>query len=160
MTKDERSVLRTYLPTLLYILALLFLLGPFLNLLGQLLPLDFSSPEWRFGALGLVAQNMVIFVLGAGVALLAAHLAGHGRIQVVLGGSCLALSLLFLLGSGIHFFEGIQLREGVPVDSVAGYNRHLGSGLFFLIAGGGSFLVMGRGGIRLKPPNRGSVDGP
>lgn len=148
---NRGAIQRRYSSFALYALALLFLSGPVIGLMGQLNPPAISNPEWRYGAFGLVAQNGVALVLAMFLGGLGSQLAEHGRVQFAIGVFSGLTALLFMVGPYFHFREGMRLRQGIPDNLLGSFNLHTGSSLLLLAGGGFLLCLLSFGMLRYRP---------
>ncbi len=114
---DYRPLLKA-----LYLVAVLLILVPVSEHLGQVLPFRFDNPTWRFGAAGLFSGSLPGTMLGIGFILLLAAALKHRRTMRVVGALSvvLALALLIVLVMfGLDFFEvraAVNPRVKPPLD--------------------------------------------
>ncbi|HEX6645478.1 MAG TPA: hypothetical protein VF037_12425 [Gemmatimonadales bacterium] len=82
-----------------------------MDTLPKILPADFGSRDWRFGALGLVFNSTVTPVLGLVIAAAAAIVAGQWRALRV-------ISVLFLVVAAVALVGGLMFL--VDYSGIAG----------------------------------------
>jgi hypothetical protein len=82
-----------------------------MDTLPKILPADFGSRDWRFGALGLVFNSTVTPVLGLVIAAAAAIVAGQWR-------TLKAVSVLFLVVAALALVGGLMFL--VDYSGIAG----------------------------------------
>lgn len=99
----------------LYVGAALLLTDQAFDLVATLLaqPVELDSPEWRFGAVGLLVTRASVLLV-ADVLLFAGAVAlDHRRFLRVLGVAHLVLAVLLLAGSAIFVLDAVQVRRAV-----------------------------------------------
>ena len=85
-----------------YPIALLLIVTSLLDTFPKILPADFGSRDWRYGALGLVFNSMVTPLLGLAIAGASAIIARHHGILRLVSGVLLAVAAFAVIG-GILF---------------------------------------------------------
>lgn len=97
-----------------YAVAILFVLHPILDTFSQTWPLNFSSPGWRYGTIGIGANYLISVLLGAlGLSALAA-LGQHRRTLRLLGILCGIATVVLLVGVIGFLLDAVQVRAGIP----------------------------------------------
>jgi hypothetical protein len=97
----------------LYLVAVLLLLTPLLDFFAGILPLRLGSMEWRFASVGLLSGFLLTPLLGVVLAMAAAHLGGHLRVQRVLAIANFFV-VVFMIGLfGLFVLDILQLRSVV-----------------------------------------------
>ena len=120
---------------LLYLLALLLIVGPLSEWMTIVWPMHAGDLQWRFGSIGLLGERLTLPVVGLFTAILSATLLEHRAVQGTLGGlSLLAAPVLAGLAVSIAL-DGLQLRNTVRADVLPGFDRSLArTGLLLLYA--------------------------
>ncbi len=85
-----------------YPIALLLIVTSLLDTFPKILPADFGSRDWRYGALGLVFNSMVTPLLGLAIAGASAIVARHHGVLRLVSGVLLAVAAFAVIG-GILF---------------------------------------------------------
>ena len=106
-----------------YSVALLLALSSLLDLGTRLWPLQFSSEDWRFGAMGILFNSLVTPLLGLGVAMAAAYIGRHRGILAacsviaLVAATIMTLALVaFVIASmSVNAKADVQLKETVSV---------------------------------------------
>jgi EamA domain-containing membrane protein RarD len=96
-----------------YLVAFTLALIPLFDVIMQLIPMRPQDAKWRFGALGLVSNALIIPVVGIMVAFYAAAYFDHRRFQRVLGVIALLLAVTVVLMLGLFCLDTLQLRREV-----------------------------------------------
>lgn len=110
---------------LLYLLALLLIVGPLSEWMVITWPMNPGSAVWRFATIGLLGDRLTMPVVGLFTAILSATLLEHRAAQGTLAGlSLLAAPVLAGLAMVIAF-EGLELRATVREDVLRGFDRSL-----------------------------------
>ncbi|MEP6492901.1 MAG: hypothetical protein ABJF01_09500 [bacterium] len=103
-----------------YLVALTFVLIPPFDALMQLLPLRIHDPRWRFGFFGLMANALMLPMIGLLIAFMASAYFEHKAFQRVLGilSAVVAVGIVAVLG--LFALDAVQLRPDVkPVAQLA-----------------------------------------
>ena len=101
----------------LYLIALLFVASPALEVLATSYPFHPGTPTWRFAALGLTAQSLPVPVFGMLLALLAAVLLEQRAAQTALSLLCGLGAVTLLVGLLAFALDAIQLRGAVRPEA-------------------------------------------
>ncbi len=141
-----------------YLVALLFLVHPFVDVVTNSWPLNPASMEWRFGFFGVAANYLISPMFGLGVAGLVSALNGHrhGLLANALIG---ALAALFLLvGSMLYALDVLQLQNNVRPEAEFAFRVGSMKSFFKLVTSAFVFGVLAwatfrsaRGGARSGP---------
>jgi hypothetical protein len=81
-----------------YPIALLLILVPMLDTVPKMLPAHFGSPDWRYGAVGLLFGSIVTPIIGLTIAGAAALIARQYRGLMVVSQVFLLLALVLVIG--------------------------------------------------------------
>jgi hypothetical protein len=131
-----------------YLLAILLVLEPIGDLLSQALPLQPSVLAWRFGFLGLFANNLLTPLLGATLAMVAAACLGHARTQRVLSILSLVVSVALLAALGSFALDALQLRKSVQPAMISRYDAGAAIAVAKYLAAIVGFAVLARTRLR------------
>ena len=95
-----------------YPIALLLIVMPFLDSVPKMLPADFASADWRYGAAGFFIGSIVTPVLGLTVAAAAALIARQRGVLTVVSVVFLLLAAVLLIGGTAFLvdFGGIAAK--------------------------------------------------
>ncbi len=132
----------------LYVVALLLLAIPFVQVGTQLWPLQLSNIQWRFGAANALSGILTLPFLGLTVLVLMARGLGN-RGLAMLSGSVAAIFSLGLMGSlGLFILDAQQLKAIVSTQMAGAFTNTtirvvMVSGLFLC-----GFLVLTLSGFR------------
>lgn len=113
---DERvNRMSEYRPLLkaLYLVAVLLILVPVSEHVGQVLPFRFGNPTWRFGAAGLFSGSLPGTLLGIALMLVLAAALKQRRTMRVLGAVSMVLALALLVVLVMFGLDFLQVRAGV-----------------------------------------------
>jgi hypothetical protein len=124
---------RRVLGGLLYLLALLLVVGPISEWLVIVWPIHVDIAQARFGAIGLLGERLAVPVVGLFTAMLAATLFGQRLVQGILATlSFIASPALAVLAIEMAL-DGIQLRNTVRSDVLRGFDRSLARTVLLLL---------------------------
>jgi hypothetical protein len=105
------------LRTPLYLVAFVFAVTPIVDIITNVLPLQFGAAPWRFGATG-VASNYLVSILFGGALAAALAIDGGRRGTVIVLSMLNALAFLVLVVLALSLLlDTIQLHRDVPPDT-------------------------------------------
>jgi hypothetical protein len=133
-----------------YAVAFLLITLPMVDLLLSVWPLRFGQANWRFGTAGLLSQALLLMLLGMLLALATAALVGHRRVSQVLAGLALAGSALGALAMLMFGLDGLQVRSGVRVEAMGGFDRAAIVAIGKYAVATVTALLMGIGGLKVS----------
>jgi hypothetical protein len=107
----------------LYLMAILLVVYPLLQVSAGMDSIDPGELRWRYGAVGLLMDGSLLPLLGGLIAVATAHLLDHRRVQVTLQ----ALGGLLLVGlavmAAMFILDAVQLRASVRAEVIPLYDR-------------------------------------
>lgn len=109
-----------------YVLALMLLVSFGLDVALQAWPFQPTSPNWRWGLVGYVANGLPLPVAALFIVVVVSFLLGH--LDVLRGTSWVSAgsALLGLIGMGLFVRDGLLLHRGSPAETYASfYNASL-----------------------------------
>lgn len=131
-TNSNRSYPRA-LGWLLYLLALLLIVGPLSQWMLIVWPMRPDVAPWRYGSIGLLEERLTLPVVGLFTAILSARLLEHRAVQRTLAGlSLLAAPILAVLAVTISL-DGLQLRHTVRTEQLRGFELSLARTVLVLL---------------------------
>jgi hypothetical protein len=142
---------------LLYLLALLLIVGPLSEWLVIVWPIHAEFAQARFGAIGILGERLVLPVVGLFVAILAATLLGQRRAQGILA------TLSFLIAPAVAALaielalDGLQLRRTVRADVLRSFDWSLARTVLLLLYAAVVAIVLGWAALKVrgkKPSSR------
>ena len=117
----------------LYLVAIVFVVTPTVDIVANVVPLHLDTMQWRFGATGVASNYLISIIFGAALAATVAVLTGSRltlRVLATLG----ALGALFLVVAGVVLLlDTLQLRSQVPPESLDAFEIGAGKTLFKLL---------------------------
>ena len=141
-TNADPRFVRT-LGWLLYLLALLLIVGPLSQWLVLVWPMRPGLAPWRYGSIGLLEERLTLPMIGLFTATMAAAILEHRAVQGTLGGlSLLAAPVLAGLAVTIAL-DGLQLRNTVRPEQLRGFDRSLARTALVLLYGAVVTAVLG-----------------
>lgn len=139
---------------LLYLLALLLIVGPLSEWIVITWPLNPGSAGWRFATIGLLGDRLTMPVVGLFTAIVAATLLEHRTAQGILAG----LGLLAAPGlAGLAMMislEGLELRATVREDVLSGFDRSLARTTLLLLYAAVVVAVLGWAALKARGKHR------
>jgi hypothetical protein len=101
-----------------YLVALLLILAPPLEVMTNLSTLQLTDARWRFGATGLMTGSLLLPVAGFLLAIMTAVLTGHRWVfwGAMAGGVLLLVGMLAMVG--MFVLDAMQVRPGVAQPMV------------------------------------------
>lgn len=133
-----------------YAVSFLLIVLPVVDLLLSVWPLRLGQATWRFGTVGLMSQTLMLMLLGMLLALATAALVGHRLVSQLLAWLALTGSVLGAVAMLMFGLDGLQVRSGVRVEAMGGFDRAaiVAIGKFALATG--TALLMGIGGLKVS----------
>lgn len=105
-----------------YGFATALLLGPTTDLLVATYPWSPDLISWRFGALGLLGNALILPTIAVGVAAITAGVLGHRRVLRSIAVAAAVGSVLLVAGLVMLMLDALQLRSNIRPDALAGYD--------------------------------------
>jgi hypothetical protein len=96
-----------------YVVAIAMIAIPLADVFTSLFPWRFLEPRWRFGAVGLISNSLLIPMLGLLVAYLTATVLNHRLTRRIIGGVSFAGLAICLLTLIMFALDALQTRAGV-----------------------------------------------
>jgi hypothetical protein len=117
----------------LYLLALLLIVGPLSQWVVVVWPMHFDFAQWRYGAIGLLEERVTLPMIGLFVAIVSANLLDQRAIQGILAGVSLAAGPIFVVLALTISLDGLQLRHTVRPEQVGGFDSSLARTVIVLL---------------------------
>ncbi|HEY5021381.1 MAG TPA: hypothetical protein VII30_02715 [Gemmatimonadaceae bacterium] len=134
----------------LYLLALLLIVGPLSQWTVIVWPMHLDVVQWRYGSIGLLEERLTLPMVGLFTAMLAASLLEHRAVQGTLAGlSLLAAPMLAALAVVIAL-DGIELRYTVPAKALGGFDGSLARTVLVLLYAAVVAAVLGWAGLKAR----------
>jgi hypothetical protein len=106
-------------PAYLVSLGMIFL--PLSDVATSLYPWRFMDARWRFGAVGLVSNALLIPVVGLFLALVMSTLLDHRVLRRTIGILCGLGAVICLVAAGLFGLDALQTRANVPPQMHASF---------------------------------------
>ena len=121
-----------------YLTAAALIVFPVIDALSTLWPMSPELLRWRFGAVGVVTNGLVISLAGAVLAFAVAASLGQRLVQQVLAWTSLVVGLVLLLSTMAFALDSVQLRVEIRPEVMTQFYiataRTCGKLLFFATA--------------------------
>lgn len=128
-----------------YIILVLAAIFPFLDVLSNLLPLNFGNATWRFGAIGVFSTYVMGLSLELLLLAMLAALSGHRRVLLVLGVISLLLAVMLLGGTVLFVLDALQTRARVNPALLKRFDFATGGAIAKLVFYAIANLILARG---------------
>lgn len=132
----------------LYLLALLLIVGPLSQWLVIVWPMHLDFAQWRYGAIGLLEERLTLPMIGLFVAIVSASLLEQRAIQGILAGVSLAAAPTFVVLALTISLDGLQLRHTVRPEQLRGFDLSLARTVVVLLYAGVVAGVLGWGALK------------
>lgn len=127
-----------------YLVAAVLFFFPLIDSSFSLSPWNVGSAQWRFGAIGLMSNTLMIVALGALIAVAAAVLSGQDRPRRIIGMISWAIAILLLVAIAAFGLDAVQSRRDIRADLVNSYSIASLTAEIKLVVGALSFALFGR----------------
>lgn len=108
------------------------------------MPFALGSAQWRFGAVGVLSNTLMIVCLGALIAVGAAILSNQPRARRVLGAASWLMAVLLLLAIVSFAMDAVQARGQIRADLLSSFESASITAEVKLLAGVLTFALLGR----------------
>lgn len=108
-------------------------------------PWRIASTQWRFGAIGLLSNTLMIVALGALIAVVTAVTLHHERTRRVLGIASWIFAMLLLVAIVAFAMDAVQAHTQIRPDMLRSYQLASLTAGIKLLLGALSFASFGRG---------------
>lgn len=131
-----------------YIVASAMIVLPLADVLTSLYPWRLLDARWRFGAVGLVSNSLLLPMAGLLLAFLTALFLEHVTARRIIGGIALLASTLCVLALVAFALDAVQTRAGVRAEMRSSFTvASIAAAIKTLIAAM-VFLTIGLGALR------------
>ena len=110
----------------------------------SLSPWNVGNPQWRFGAIGLLSNTLMIVALGAFIAITTAVTLNQDRMRRILGIACWSVSVLLLGAMAAFALDAVQSRAEIRSDLLFSYQIASVTAEVKILLGALSFALFGR----------------
>lgn len=131
-----------------YPIALLLIITSLLDTFPKILPADFGSRDWRYGALGLVFNSMVTPLLGLAIAAASAIVARHRGTLRLISGVFLALAALAVIGGLLFIVDFTALASSLSERVTPGFQVATWKTVAIVLLAAPVAAWLGIGGLR------------
>ena len=136
-----------------YLVAAVLVVFPLFDSGFSLSPWRIMSSQWRFGAVGLLSNTLMIVALGAFIAVATAVTLNHDRTRRILGITSWILAVVLLVAIAAFALDAVQARPQIRTEVLYSYQVASFTAEVKLLMGALSFALFGRG-CRLDSPVR------
>lgn len=134
-----------------YLVAAALVIFPLHDSAVSLIPWNTGSAQWRFGAIGLLSNTLMIVCLGALIAVGMSILANQDRGRGVLGKISWTFAALLLIGIVAFAMDAVQARRQIRADLLSSYQIASITAEVKLLLGVLSFAMLGRAARMQRP---------
>ena len=127
-----------------YLVAAVLSFFPLIDSSFSLSPWNVGSSQWRFGAIGLMSNTLMIVALGALIAVATAVLSGQERPRRIVGIICWVVAILLLVAIAGFGLDAVQSRREIRADLLNSYSIASLTAEIKLLVGALSFALFGR----------------
>lgn len=127
-----------------YLVAFLLIAIPMFDASMSVAPWVPGDPQWRFGAIGLISNALMIPAAGMLIAVVAAMTFGHLTFLRVLRILCWIGSLGIMLAVILFALDALQTRNAIRPQMQLSYNVASLTAAFKLLLGAATFLLFAR----------------
>ena len=127
-----------------YLVAAVLFFFPLVDSSFSLSPWNVGSAQWRFGAVGLMSNTLMIVALGALIAVATSVLAGQDRPRRIIGLLCWVLAIVLLVAIAGFGLDAVQSRLQIRADLMNSYSIASLTAEVKLLLGALSFALFGR----------------
>jgi hypothetical protein len=131
-----------------YLVSILLLVFPLVDLFTAAWPINVKAVAWRFGAVGLLSGGLVTPTLGVLLSLIVSVLADYKVVTRIIAILSLIAAVLIIIMMPLFILDALQMRSRVQAPAMTRFM--LASGLAFMKLGGLAVatIVMGIAGFK------------
>jgi hypothetical protein len=127
-----------------YISAAALVIFPLYDSSTSLIPWTVANAQWRFGAIGVLSNTLMIVCLGALIAVGAAILSNQPRARRLLGATSWVLAVVLLFAIAAFAMDAVQARRLIRADLLGAYQTASITAEVKLLVGVLTFAMLGR----------------
>lgn len=128
-----------------YLVAAVLFAFPLIDSGFSLAPWNIGSAQWRFGAIGLLSNTLMIVALGGLIAVVTAVTLKQDGVRRILSIACWILAVVLLVAMAGFALDAVQARGGIRADLLFSYQIASLTAEVKLLLGALSFALFGRG---------------
>ena len=147
MNEELRDRFRT-VARAVYLVAILLVVGPLLDLVASVWPLSPTSVAWRFAATGLLSKALLVPLLGSLAAVVAALVLEHRRFLRLVSYANAGIAILLIGATILFMLDTIQLRSGIAPEVASEYDAAAVRALVNLVLVGAALGGLGISGFK------------
>ena len=121
MNKELRDRFRS-VARAVYLVAIILVAGPLLDLAASIWPLSPTSVAWRFAATGLLSKALLVPLLGSLAAVVAALVLEHRRLLRLVSFANAGIAMLLIVTTVLFALDTVQLRSGIAPEVTSEYD--------------------------------------
>jgi hypothetical protein len=144
MTDHSTTSLRQLAPSA-YLVAFALVFIPLFDAAMSLFPFRVGAPQWRFGAVGLFSNALMIPAIGVLIAVTTAVVLGHERTQRVLSILCWIAVAILIAALAAFSLDALQTRASVQPAMRLSFLVASATAAAKLLLGAATFVLFARG---------------
>lgn len=127
-----------------YLVAFLLFFIPFFDAMMSVAPWMWGNAQWRFGAIGLMSNALMLPASGALIAVAMAVTAGHLKTQRALGIAAWVLVAIVFVSAGMFALDAVQTKSQIRPEMMLSYRVSTLTATCKLVLGMIGFALLGR----------------
>ena len=131
-----------------YVVSIAMIALPLADVSTSLYPWRFYEPRWRFGAVGLISNSLLLPMAGLLVAYLTAVILDHRTTRRIIGGGSLAALGVCVAALVMFALDAVQTRAAVPPERRVSFNVASTAAAIKTIFAAVTFLAIGISAFR------------
>jgi cbb3-type cytochrome oxidase subunit 3 len=139
-----------------YLVAFAMIVVPLADVFTTLYPWRFLEARWRFGAVGLVSNSLLIPTAGLLLAFLTAGFLNHRTMRRIIGAIGMFVAAICLVALLLFVLDAVQTRAGIRPDMRVSFNVASIAAAMKTLLAGVTFLAIGISALR-RPKKTGEL---
>lgn len=131
-----------------YLVGIAMIVIPLADVATSLYPWRFAEPRWRFGAVGLVSNSLLIPMAGLLVTYVTAVMLDHRTTRRIIGGVSFAVLALCIVALVLFALDALQTRAALPPEMRLSFGVATVAAAIKTIFAAGTFLAIGIAAFR------------
>lgn len=127
-----------------YLVGFLLFFIPFFDVTMSVAPWVWANPQWRFGAIGLFSNALMLPASGALIAVATAVAFGHLKAQRAFGIVAWLIVVMVLVASVMFALDAVQTKSQIKPEMMLSYRVSTLTATCKLVLGMVAFALMGR----------------